>query len=123
MKNYFENETGCNCSCGTDNLSSRLLRIINEIRDDIGVPLYLNSACRCPEYNEKVGGVPNSAHVATEEKPGEAVDIRCPNSSLRFNLLMLLLVHGIKRVGIYPSFIHADIDKDKPQEVIWYSKR
>ena len=50
---------------------------------------------------------------------GLAVDIACSKSKERFSLVRELLEHGVDRIGIGDTFIHADIDDDKSPNVIW----
>ena len=114
MTNYFQDiELHCPC-CGVKGFSGELLFILNTIREDLNRPVILNSAYRCEKQNKKVGGSATSSHLK-----GLAVDIRCSNSSARFELLKILMNYGIHRVGISETFIHADIDKDKQQFVMW----
>ena len=42
------------------------------IRDALGVPVRVNSGCRCAKHNAKVGGVKNSKHTL-----GLAADLSC----------------------------------------------
>lgn len=112
-------KTSCNCSCGQDNFSDELREILEKVRKDYGKSVLFNSACRCHKYNKSVGGVASSAHISTDIQECRAVDIRVDNSTERFQLVKILIKHGIKRLGLGNSFIHADVDKSKVQEVIW----
>ena len=94
-------------------ISLSLVLKLEEVRAFYGRPIIINSALRCPEHNRKVGGKPNSAHLK-----GLAVDIRCTTSGERAKLLGLLLPR-FRRIGIAKTFIHVDIDIEKPQDVVW----
>ena len=48
------------------------LDMCQKIRDELGVPVRVNSGCRCRSHNAKVGGVPNSQHIQ-----GYAADLSC----------------------------------------------
>ena len=43
---------------------------IQPLRDNLGIPIHINSGYRCPELNKAVGGVPTSQH-----QKGEAADL------------------------------------------------
>lgn len=79
-----------------------------------GVPYKLSSAFRCSAHNLDVGGREDSAHMR-----GLAVDIKTPNSRIRFHVLRGLIKAGFNRIGIYNTFIHVDDDTSKPAEVAW----
>jgi uncharacterized protein YcbK (DUF882 family) len=44
-------------------LSPRLLRMLEALREEAGIPLTVTSGYRCPAHNRLVGGVPRSLHV------------------------------------------------------------
>jgi len=95
-------------------MSKNLISILDNIREELGKPIVVTSGFRTPAHNEKVGGKPNSSHLK-----GLAVDIACEDSRYRFELVRELLEHGVDRIGIGDTFIHADIDDDKSPNVIW----
>ena len=95
-------------------MSKNLISILDNIREELGKPIVVTSGFRTPAHNEKVGGKPNSSHLK-----GLAVDIACEDSRYRFELVRELLKHGVDRIGIGDTFIHADIDDDKSPNVIW----
>lgn len=97
-----------------EGLKPELCEMLDKARELAGIPFYLNSTLRSPEKNAEVGGVKDSAHIR-----GEAVDIRCRNSNERFIMKKALYDVGFKRIGHGKTFIHADIAKDKPQNVEW----
>jgi uncharacterized protein YcbK (DUF882 family) len=95
-------------------MDKTLLEMLDEVRDKFDKPIHITSGFRTPAHNEKVGGVETSSHLK-----GLAVDIACKKSTDRFDLINCLLDVGFNRIGIANSFIHADIDQDKTQGVIW----
>jgi len=95
-------------------MSIDLIRILDKIRIELGVPLRINSGYRTQAHNAMVGGKECSSHTK-----GNAVDIACKNSTLRYDLIVLFLKYGINRIGIGNTFIHGDIDKDSPPKVVW----
>jgi uncharacterized protein YcbK (DUF882 family) len=95
-------------------MSKKLISILDSIREELGTPIRITSGYRTPSHNEKIGGKPNSSHLK-----GLAADIACKDSRYRFKLLQELLEHGVDRIGIGDTFIHADIDDNKSPNVIW----
>lgn len=96
-------------------LKPELVKMLDEARGVAGVPFKITSGFRTPEQNAKLkGSVEDSAHTI-----GLAVDISCPDSSVRFKMIKGLLVAGFTRIGIGKDFLHIDISKDKLQDCIW----
>jgi len=95
-----------------------IIEMLDVVRAEYGKPIRISSGYRTEEHNQKVGGVSNSSHLK-----GLAVDIKVKNGRERYELLNILTKY-FYRIGIGNSFIHVDIDLDKPQNVIWtYWKR
>lgn len=95
-------------------MNKDLLDMLDLVREKFDKPIVINSGYRTVEHNNKVGGTSASSHLK-----GLAVDIKCINSTDRYDLINCLLDVGFKRLGIAKTFIHADIDKDKAQGVVW----
>lgn len=117
IKNFIESEFDCNCGCGLNDINTDLVYKLDEARELAGVAFKINSACRCEKHNssKEVGGELDSSHPR-----GLAVDIKVLSSAHRFLILKSLLAVGFNRIGVYKTFIHCDIDKTKPQNVVWY---
>jgi len=114
MKEYFnDDEFRCSC-CGGYVLSVELRQMLNKAREIAGIPFVITSGYRCEKHNEYIGGVANSSHTK-----GVAVDISANDSRRRGLILKGLYLAGFTRVGISESFIHADIDNDKKNNVAW----
>ena len=110
---YFKTkEFRCPC-CKEVRASGYLIHLLNKVRKEYGKPMIINSGYRCEKHNKKIGGSPNSAHMR-----GLAVDIKCNNSTDRY-ILLPLLAETFKRVGVYDSWIHVDIDESLSQKVMW----
>jgi zinc D-Ala-D-Ala carboxypeptidase len=102
-----------------EKMSLDFVRKLDEARELAGVPFKINSGYRTKEYNislKKRGyhASPTSAHMK-----GLAADISTPDSKTRFLVLESLIKVGFRRIGIGKTFIHADIDESKSQEVLW----
>ena len=109
---FYRDEFECKCGCGMDSINLELVNKIQKVRDEYG-PIRISSGCRCKTWNKKEGGKPESSHLK-----GLALDVVCNNSSDRYRLLKQLTL-GFRRIGVHKSFIHVDIDSDKPEEVMW----
>lgn len=122
MSYFTEAELFCRCgrpSCDAlTRVSPDLFTQLNSLRDRIGSPLRVTSALRCRAYNATVGGVGDSPHLR-----GEAVDIACEESMMRWTLLAANCQKDplFTRVGIGRTFIHFDIASSQPR-VIWLYK-
>lgn len=113
-RNFSRSEFACKCGCGFNTINETLVGIVQGIRDSIGAPLHVASGCRCAKRNAAVEGRVNSAHTR-----GLAVDLQCTDSRTRYEIIHNALRAGVKRVGVYDTFVHIDLDDSLPQEVIW----
>jgi len=112
--NYFKKEEfTCKCGCGLNNIDENFVFCLDEARDVAGIPFKINSACRCESHNKKIGGVKDSAHVK-----GIAVDISARDDKSRFIIVSALLAMGFKRVLLYDTFIHVDMDLTKVKPIL-----
>lgn len=110
MKNYFSYSelTSTNTMMFNDptdytqlrNLSDLWFRL-NCVREDLGMPIYVNSAFRTKEVNKAVGGVYNSLHLQ-----GRAADIRCDDND---KLKLILQRYKWKEFRMYNTFFHVAI--------------
>ena len=113
MTQYF-NYSEFECSCGKNETERALIDQLNFARETAEVPFVINSGFRCEKHNADAGGKPDSSHLT-----GLAADIKCKSSRPRYKILSGLLEAGFTRIGIHKTFIHADIDESKPEEVVW----
>jgi hypothetical protein len=90
-----------------------LIGMLDGARELAKVPFVINSAFRCVTHNANEGGRDRSAHTY-----GLAVDIACSNNHARFRIMYGLIKAGFTRIIVYKSFIHADIDGTKPNEIL-----
>ena len=84
-----------------------LYQLLEEIRDEFGKPIVVNSGYRSPEHNKNIGGAKNSYHVK-----GMAADIR-PQHGPDFQRELKRLKQIANKkcyggVGSYPTFVHVD---------------
>ena len=112
-KNFWLSEFHCNDGTPVhDWLVPNVIELAKNlqiIRDEIGAPLYINSAFRTETYNKKVGGSTRSQH-----KLAKAADLVCPEFSPErlYKFIDSLMIGGfIKNGGLgrYNTFTHYDI--------------
>ena len=82
---------------------------LQELRDELGEAVHINSAYRTPTHNKKVGGKPNSEHLKAT-----AADIttRSKTPKQLASFIEKLIASGKMKqggLGIYPSFVHYDV--------------
>ena len=115
IKYFKPAEFVCKCGCGqgADKMHEQFVVALDMARKDSGTPFMISSGYRCEKHNVFVGGVPESSHVT-----GLAVDIATFGSEHRAKVLTAVMRY-FNRVGIHRSFIHVDLDPDKPANVVW----
>jgi len=79
-----------------------------QVREAWGAPIPINSGYRCIEYNQQIGGEPNSIHTF-----GLALDLDCKDA-LDVDVLYKIIeeVNPNLRIGRYKknaTFIHIDV--------------
>ena len=116
MKYFKEDEFFCKCGCGMS-VSMDLKNRLDRARDIAQTPFRLNSAARCLEHNRRIGSKDTSSHVK-----GLAVDIAYSSHMQLTKIIYGLTKVGFNRIGVNEakSFVHADIDKDKPNAIFSY---
>ena len=98
------------------------MNMAQTIRDALGVPINVNSGCRCEKHNTKVGGVKGSKHVL-----GKAADLSCSKGgSVMFETVKKLYGDGKLPDLDYciwyrrKNFIHIDCGGKRKN--LWESK-
>jgi len=104
-KNFAEIDFHCKCNCG-EVAKLELVNTLQEVREALGAPLYVNSTMRCVDHNEFVGGSKKSYHIR-----GLAVDLSTRNLSEGqiIALKEIAVEHGFLGLGFYDHFIHLDL--------------
>lgn len=90
-------------------IDSKLLSILQDIRDYFQKPVIVTSGYRTPEHNKEVGGVDNSYHTQ-----GMAIDFWVAGISVE-KLIEVADYCGAEGIGEYigKNFIHIDIGEKR----------
>ena len=112
-KFFKRTEFACPC-CNRDNISKELVDRLDYSRSLAGIPFRITSGFRCVEHNRRIHGKPRSSHL-----DGSGADIYAPSGSIQATIIGSLFASGIKRVGIYKTFIHADVSKKLNYPMVW----
>ena len=114
-EHFSREEFACECGCGFDAVNPGLVDVLEWVRSlSGGVPLVINSGCRCPNHNAESGGVPNSPHLR-----GNAVDIAVEGGKRRYDIVKAAILGGALGVGVAKTYVHIDVDDDTPRPAIW----
>lgn len=93
-----------------------LRTLCDKMRGECGFAWKITSGYRTQIENDATpNSVSDSAHVLRL-----AVDVYCVDSAKRDTIVNVAKANGIKRIGIGQNFVHLDIDKTKPQGVMWH---
>jgi len=104
------------------NMDADFMQLLDRARTEAGIPFKINSGYRTESHNAKVGGKPKTnTSKGSSHMYGLAADIGCTDSVTRQKILTALITVGFTRAGIGQSFVHVDLDKDKPNAIWLYS--
>ena len=114
---YFKESEFQKCvpACSLQDMKQGTMDKLDAARESAGIPFVLNSAYRSVEHERKQGRDGTSSHTK-----GMAVDIRCNSNANRMKIVRALIEAGFVRIGIGKTFVHADDDASKSQNVMWH---
>lgn len=99
--NFSLEEITCPCGCGEVYVDPDSLDKLQDLRNRLNEPIYLNSAHRCGIHNARVGGAPLSMHRQL------AFDIALKGFN-RAKLLRVAKEVGFNGIGYGRTFLHVD---------------
>ena len=104
--NFSRKEFACNCGCGFDTPSPKLIKALQTLRGITEKSITVTSACRCIKHNKKVGGKPNSQHLL-----GTAADIQVSGMTPTRLAVLAECVPEFAQggIGTYATFVHVDV--------------
>lgn len=105
-EHFKRGEFACHCGCGGDEVSMKLIELLEEIRTFFGKPISITSGFRCEAYNKAVGGAKASQHCQ-----GIAADIQVHGvpAPQVFRKLEEHFGTRIGGMGSYPNWVHVDV--------------
>jgi len=104
------------------NMDADFMQLLDRARTEAGIPFKINSGYRTESHNAKVGGKPKTnTSKGSSHMYGLAADIGCTDSVTRSTIIAALIKVGFKRIGIAKTFLHTDLDNDKPNAIWLYS--
>lgn len=104
-------EFACRCGCGADHVDPELVRNLQLLRDQVGLPINVNSGVRCAKHNKAERGKPKSYHLV-----GKAADIWVHGWSTQQLAEAVLRIPAFRGLGFYDTFLHVDI---RPRRYTW----
>ena len=117
-ENFKKSEFDCKCGCEMpEDVLANVTKLANQlqyVRDNVAMPIKINSGYRCQAHNKSVGGSENSQHLL-----GKAADIVIngldPVLDTYDYLDDLMRTGEILQggLGMYKTFTHYDIRKTK----------
>lgn len=104
-KNFKDTKFRCKC-CGKLLLDPQLIPALQQLRDYVGSPIYVNCGYRCLEHNREIGSKDTSQHVL-----GKGADIKSkvltPKQLARAASKIPEFNKG--GIGLYNTFVHVDV--------------
>lgn len=95
-------------------MSVMLMHLLDDIRDSVGMPIYITSDFRRGDKGAHGSGL---AVDIAENLQGKPI-----SSRWRFLVLRAAFIYNVQRIGIYDKHIHIDVSISLPQKVCWWSK-
>jgi uncharacterized protein YcbK (DUF882 family) len=102
----------------SENIKKLVVNVMEKIRAEYGMPIYITSGYRTPEHNKKVGGVANSQHIY-----GEACDFTGRDFRRLLRIIEEMDDKGLlnydqliiyrKRQFIHVSYINKSINRNQ----------
>ena len=119
-QNFKVSEFACHCRCGYNVIDQRVIDMAQTIREALGVPVHVNSGCRCEKRNAAVGGAKKKYDKAgkliskgSNHMYGLAADLSCSLGAVKmFETVKKLHAEGklpnLDYCIRYKTFIHID---------------
>ncbi len=117
VPNFTPGEFTCKHT-GRHGVKADLVYKLQEIRDMYGQAMQVNSGYRHPTHpDEAKKNLPPG--VLGEHSMGLAADISVTSPYDRYDLITACLKLEVPRIGVYDTFIHIGVSRNKPWPVLW----
>lgn len=108
-RHFTRKEFECQCGCGMDSVDSELVNVLDDVRDYLGVPVFVTSGNRCKKHNKEIGGSDDSQHLYSK-----AADFKAPGFSDDLIADYLEKRYPDKYgIGRYKGRTHIDVRPDR----------
>ncbi len=119
-EHFKVSEFACKCGCGKQDIDQRVMDMAETIRLALGVPVHVNSGCRCEKHNARVGGVKKKydkngklISKGSNHMYGLAADLSCSLGAKKmYETAQKLRAEGklpeLDYCICYKTFIHID---------------
>lgn len=104
-RHFKYDDFDCAC-CGKNWTDKALIDKLDNLREELGLPITIKSGYRCEKHNKDVGGVKGSQHTL-----GRAADVGCSDLDALYALAPKYF-HAIGD-GRHKGFIHLDLRNEK----------
>lgn len=120
MKYFNVNEFDSPDAIGSgENMDKEFLSRLDQARSIADAPFKITSGYRSEAYNKSLLERGYKASKDSSHLKGLAADIACADSISRYKIITALMKANLNRIGIADTFIHVDMDLDKPANVVW----
>jgi len=121
IRHFTPSDFMCRCEGYCDHkprIDLSFVRKLDEIREQLGLPMSITSGTRCSAFNQRViGGSPSSAHVPNGDGLSRAADITVPTAEYLHKILSLAFDMGITGIGIGKGWVHLEDTARSP--AVW----
>jgi uncharacterized protein YcbK (DUF882 family) len=131
-QNFVEDEFRCRCGCGVCKMDLDFVNGLQWLRTRLVWPFIINSAYRCPDYNDRIGNTGRTGPHTT----GMAVDVKVSGDkayvlvceAMKYLEVNERGVHVFGGIGVSQKsggpveekFIHLDmLGKNWPRPRVW----
>ncbi len=120
-RHFNLDEFRCNC-CLENEISTKFVDMVDELREQLGFPLIVSSGYRCPAHNDRVSSTGRDGPHTT----GKASDFKVHGRQAHA-LINAALQAGFTGIGIHQRgdmqkrFIHLDIltEPERFRPTVW----
>ena len=117
--NFSVNEMTCKCRCGTAEMDTKFMRMLQELRDQMQRPLRVSSGRRCDHHNDAVSNAKNKMNGVHTLGKASDILISGERAMLLFEKARKIGFSGIglSQQGPHQDrFVHLDT---KPRKALW----
>tara|TARA_Y100000817_G_scaffold65790_1_gene49717 strand:- start:6209 stop:6592 length:384 start_codon:yes stop_codon:yes gene_type:complete len=119
FNNFGPDEFRCRCGCGVVEMDPVFISVLQEIRDEMAIPLSISSGYRCPKHNSNVSSTGETGPHTT----GKAADIAVRGADAWALQRVAAKYPEIRGLGFKQHgggrFVHLDILTGPSRPAIW----